>query len=180
MVRRFRRDTATAFVSALNVARQACDNVVMALVLAEMIDSWEELAENIPGIPDPLDPTPSCLFWQAGAWSDELSDFAIVHDDGQVAARWASHLAGFEASADKSMRVGDILIKFPHGVRSVSFVRSHDDSRVQVADLVAGAAAWFYSTVAGLRPRDVCHDELEAAGIGFLVQWFVGPAMAHG
>ncbi len=179
MVRRFRRDTATAYLSALSAARNACDNVVMGLVLAEMIDSWEELAENIPGVPDPLDPTPSCLFWQAGIWSDVSSDFAVIHDDSQVAARWAPQLARFETSPGRSMRVGDIVIKFPHGVRSISFVRSHDDSRVQVADLVAGASAWFYSAVAGLRPRDVFADELEAVGIGSLVQLFVGPAMAH-
>jgi hypothetical protein len=81
MVRRFNERTAHEYIRAVAAARDVCDNVVMSLILGDMIDSWDELADNIPGSKDQLDPTPGCLYWQAGEWSSVLPDFAIVHDD---------------------------------------------------------------------------------------------------
>ena len=177
MVRRFSPETATDFLRGLAKAREACTNPTIGLVLAAMTDTWEDLDDSISGTRDQLDPTPGCLFWQAGEWSSVMPDLTIVHDDSTVAERWAQYLITEEPSSTAGLRLGDIDIKLPHAVRGVSFVRSHDDARVQVADLVAGASAWFYADLAGLRPHEDLTIELEAHGIGPLLQWFVGPAL---
>jgi hypothetical protein len=106
----------------------------------------------------------------------------VLHDDAAVIERWAEWLI-MAAEADghpiaverRTIEAGRVRIVLPYGTRSITFTQSHDDVRVQVADLLAGAGAYVYAAVAGLRPPDEMSEQLEQLGVGKLIAHGIGP-----
>lgn len=187
VVRDYTEEAAEALQRALQRARIVSRDEVVSAVLALMIDSDEELREEFESRDDALDPAVPSLFWQSGHWSHRLgADFDVLHDDSNTIARWA---AVFEVNrrrveaerqsgaspAPRSVALGEITIDFPDAMASITFGQSERDELLQVADVLAGAAAYLYSVGVGLRPPDTFARELHRARVDALIQHEVGP-----
>lgn len=167
--------TVDAYLRALRRARISCRNEVLHAVLLVMIDAREDLDAELGGASDVLDPAVAAVFWQAGEWSDQFDEFVIVHDDAEAVERWSDPLIRAGKAKAENLEVGKVTLKFPGGLSDITFVRSHDDPRVQLADLLAGSAAWLYAALFGFRSDDAISIDLERAGLPTLVQDVLGP-----
>ena len=194
MVRDYDPARAAAFIKALQRARLVVRDDSVHAVLDTMMDTEDELAAEFTTRADALDPHLAALWWQAGHWSQRFERFEIVHDESNTASRWAAELvraAEFRgrpadlADADRpaeqaarSIMVGHVQLNLPVGMRGISFVRSDDDARVQVADVIAGSAAHVYAAIAGIRPEDGFSRDLERRGMGRFIREAVGRDVA--
>ena len=147
-----------------------------------MLDDHADLDAEFGSRLDRLDPALPGFFWLTGHFSEQLGTFDVVHDDAAVIERWAEYLI-MAAEADgrpisperRVIEAGRLRIVLPYGTQSISFTQSQDDKRVQVADLLAGAAVYVYGAVSGLRSEDQLSEQLEQQGIGELIAQSVGP-----
>jgi len=145
-----------------------------------MIDTEAEVQAEFAGRTDALDPAIPLVSWQAGHWSDRLGRFDIVHDDSETVTRWAEELViaddgEQQPRARKTLTVGDVSITLPWEVRGVRFAQSHRDSRLQIADLIAGSAAHLYAVALDLRPSDAFGEALQNLQVDAFIQHVVGP-----
>lgn len=93
------------------------------------------------GLPD-LDPGPPCLIGLAHTWAADGQPFAIVHDERPELQGWKTVLAPFWSASANPLTLRTYngqQFTYPLPIRSFSAVRSHEDARVQVADVIAGA-----------------------------------------
>jgi hypothetical protein len=79
------------------------------------------------------------------------------------------------AEGPTSLSIGRYEMPLPTKLQSISFGESHRDTRLQIADVVAGASAYVAAVAWGLRPLDQFARELGELGLRDLVQWWVGP-----
>lgn len=182
MLRRYRSVTRDAYIAALRRARIAATDAELHEVLGLMLDDHADLDAEFGSRLDRLDPALPGFFWLTGHFSEQLGTFDVVHDDAAVIERWAEYLI-MAAEADgrpisperRVIEAGRLRIVLPYGTQSISFTQSQDDKRVQVADLLAGAAVYVYGAVSGLRSEDQLSEQLEQQGIGELIAQSVGP-----
>jgi hypothetical protein len=183
MVREYTPERGAAFLQTLGRCKVVCrDNHVHDL-LSVMIDTQHALDAEFGSREDALDPALTCLFWQAGYWSSELGTrFEVLHDDSTAVRRWQATIFGdiqgnmANRTAADSFTLGEVTVHLPTLLDAIRFETSHDDARLQVADVLAGAAAHFYAVTAGLRrdDGDFARD-LYRAGIVDLIKEAVGP-----
>lgn len=109
---------------------------------------------------DPVDPhfldfTNAFAFTLAGKWSNSLpSAFDFVHDDSADMRRYRFFWDVMTGPNIPAREVGDARRKtrFPLKIASVTTKRSHDSAGLQIADVLAGAAAT--ALVQRVRPDD--------------------------
>jgi hypothetical protein len=166
---------AATFLEALARARVVARDANVHAILASMIDTPGETAAAFETSGDGLDPHLPALWWQAGYWSRRFDRFEIVHDESVTASQWTARLA--EAAAytatraeGRTLAIGGLRIDLPAGIRDITFKRSDDDPRIQVADILAGATAHVFGAVAQIHPEDGFSRELERRGVGRLVR----------
>ncbi|HWT94809.1 MAG TPA: DUF3800 domain-containing protein [Solirubrobacteraceae bacterium] len=185
MVRDYTPEAGAAFLSALQRCKIACRDGQVHELLSVMIDTQTELDAEFAGREDALDPALPALFWQGSHWSERLSErFEILHDSTLV-RRWQETVFG-EIQANMAHRtepesyaVGEITIGLPTLLNEIRFETSHNDPRVQVADIIAGAAAHVYSVSSeSRRDEGDFAKRLARAGVGALLEHVVGPPIA--
>jgi Protein of unknown function (DUF3800) len=189
LVRDFSTDAAEGFLSALRRCRVASQDPHVTTILSSMIDSHAELADEFASREDALDPALPTLFWQACRWSAAFDEpFEILHDDSNTVQRWSDYLtqankrhrdaeenAGHKLPLAPSLRVGEIEILAPDHLHTISFGESHRDHRLQMADILAGSAAYLYAAQTGARRFDPFACELHAIGLEELIENPIGP-----
>jgi Protein of unknown function (DUF3800) len=148
-----------------------------------MIDTPEQMNEEFATRHDALDPALPSLFWQGGHWSSKLETrFEVLHDDSTAVQRWQDEIfseiqrAMADRTAPASFLIGDRTVHLPTLLETIRFHSSHDDPRLQIADLLAGAAAHMFAVVTGAR-RDEGDlvEQLQRAGVLELIQEGVVP-----
>lgn len=93
------------------------------------------------GLPD-LDPGPTCLVTLAHAWASDGQAFSVLHDERPELSDWKSVLEPLWSTSATPMTFtayNGQQFTYPLPIRSLSSVPSHEDPRVQVADVIAGA-----------------------------------------
>ena len=183
MVRDYTPEAGAAFLRALRRCRIVCQDEQMHDLLSVMIDTPEELDAEFATREDALDPALTSLFWQGGYWSSTLQTrFEVLHDDSTSVRRWQQTIFGeiqrrmADQTASESFTLGEITVHLPTLLNTIEFEASHDDARLQIADILAGAAAHIYAVAARVR-----HDEghfardLHRAGVTDLIKEAVGP-----
>jgi oxalate decarboxylase/phosphoglucose isomerase-like protein (cupin superfamily) len=109
-----------------------------------------------------------------------------LHDDSNTVRGWVEHFAVIRKNFEAQLAAGDpeamgpvtlgqVTLEFPRHVERIDFGESHGDVRLQVADIVAGAAAHLYAVATGARPFDAFARHLQRAGVGRLIQNEIGP-----
>lgn len=187
LVRDCSQDGVRVFIAALRRSRIACRDDEVARILGDMIDTEPELEAEFAGRRDALDPALPTLFWQGAHWSERFGKpFEVLHDDSNTVRGWVDHFAtirsnyvdALAAGEEAPMRpvvIGEVTLRFPTQLEQITFGESHGDSRLQVADMVAGAAEHLYAVAAGARPFDAFARDLRRAGVWDLIQHSVGP-----
>ncbi len=179
LLRDYSSSTVASYLERLRQARIACRDERLLLALRTMLDTEEQLAEHVDGFADALDPAIPSASWLASAWSEQFGGepFSIVHDDSKVLEHWVDVLVKLGQAEVESFSVGEATVRFPIGLADVTFARSQDDPRIQIADLLAGSCAWIYSAVIRRRAEDSLVTDLEAVDLKAYVQHFVGPSV---
>jgi hypothetical protein len=184
LLRDYSEENAAAFLAALRRARIVCANEQIHELLSVMIDTPAEIRDEFATRQDALDPGLTSLHCQAGHWSSLLAEpFEVVHDDSNTVRRWAKELEGIAVARERTgepprpqtLVVGEIEMPLPTMLQSISFVTSEHDERVQLADVLAGAAAHVFGVQTGAKAPDRFARELEDAGVADLVFNAVGP-----
>lgn len=185
MVRDYTPEAGADFVAHLRRCKIACRDEQLHDLLSVMIDTPEEMQSEFATRKDALDPALTSLFWQGGYWSSRLqSRFEILHDDSSAVRRWQEEMFQdiqrrmADRTESESFTLGEITIQLPTLLDRITFAESHSDARVQVADLVAGAAAHFYGVATGVR-RDEGEfaRQLNRAGISSVIKGAIGPGL---
>lgn len=183
LVRDYAPEAGAAFVRTLQRCKIVCRHEQVHDLLSLMIDTPEEMDAEFATREDALDPALTSLFWQGGYWSSVLrTQFEVLHDDSTSVQRWQETIFGdiqrrmADRTASESFTLGDITVHLPTLVDTVTFEASHDDARLQVSDLLAGAAAHVYAVVTGAR-RDEGDfaKSLAQAGVTDLIKEAIGP-----
>jgi hypothetical protein len=182
-LRDYTPEAAATLVRALKRCRIVCRDADVRGVLSVMIDTPEAIDAEFSTRKDSLDPALTALFWQGGHWSSVLQQrFEVVHDDSTSVRRWQDELFGAiqqnmaDRTEPQSFELGDVTFHLPTLLDTISFVASHDDARLQVADVLAGSAAHMYAVLAGARrDEDGFARNLYRAGVADLVKEAVGP-----
>jgi hypothetical protein len=138
---------------------------------------------------DALDPALTCLLWQGGYWSSVLLVVGAadpirgaprrLHDRATLADRDLRRIQRnlADRTTSESFTLGDVTVHLPTLLDNIKFETSHDDARLQVADVLAGAAAHLYAVATGAR-RDEADfaKSLHRAGVAGLVKEALGPS----
>jgi hypothetical protein len=182
MVRDYTAEAGTAFVRALRRCKIVCRDEQVLDLLSVMIDTTEDMEAEFASREDALDPALTALFWQGGYWSSVLETrFKVIHDDSRSVRRWQEAI--FEGiqrnmadrTASESFGFGEVTIHMPTLLDTIEFEASHDDPRLQVADIVAGAAAHLYAVARVRRDDGNFVRDLRRAGVVDLIKEGVGP-----
>jgi hypothetical protein len=188
LLRGYSEENAAAFLVTLRRAKIVCADEQMHELLSVMINSPAELRDEFASRQDALDPALTALYCQAGHWSTLLADsFEVVHDDSNTVRRWAEELAAMTAARERSGKpprpetlvVGEIEMDLPTMLQNISFVTSERDERVQLADVLAGSAAYVFGAATGAKAPDRFARELVRAGVADLIFNPVGPETAE-
>jgi hypothetical protein len=97
------------------------------------------LARDGEPLADPLDPALPLFADLAGSWTDDLGQFAVLHDHSEIIQRWSDTLYDLGSVADPT-RPGFPLRRLgviPGGL--VADADSRDHPRLQLVDLIVGA-----------------------------------------
>jgi hypothetical protein len=138
---------------------------------APTTDPGHNACDGDPFTPE-LHPGFPCLTSLLHAWADRLGPFGVIHDEHVEAAEWGPWLARIHAEARPGIvRAPFGSLAYPVPVTSFAFARSHDDPRIQVADVVAGAAASLATAAIGARVRDPRLVEVLRADVPQLDEW---------
>jgi hypothetical protein len=183
LVRDYRPDVAREFLTALRRCRIVCRDRRVSEVLNLMVDTELGLAEEFAEREDALDPAIPLLFAQGCHWSEALgAPFEFIHDDSPTIERWKDRLVMAEATADphgpiEPVRrdIGGVEMLLPTGLQRITFSQSDRDSRLQLADILAGATAHVLAVVTGARPPDQFARDLYRLGVPNLLGRWVGP-----
>ncbi|SRR6266545_2976943 len=149
----FRLRTTESVGSFYDIARdlfQQHSSEEIAGLFAPVVAS-EEMIEKILAHNDKLslDPAIPGFFQQCALWGERFGGpFKLVHDESKPIFQDKEALESFMAPEEEGQRIGydRRTILFPLRAEGIRFARSQDDPRLQVADLIASAAA---SWVAG-------------------------------
>lgn len=139
---------------------------------------WRLLLEMPEAFRDSLDPAPTFLGQQLDAWGDRLGKrYRAIHDDSAVVARWKPLYERLmnQAQPVPAARFGHR--KLVGGLSAVSLELATSDQAplVQIADVVAGAAAeWTGASLSG-GPRDPFVDALGRTKLPTWMQWWFWP-----
>ena len=144
-------DTGTALRSAIrrmsNLAPKGVDEL-LGVVAAEVEATPAEFA-GAGDISD-LDPAGAAFVGLLHDWSAQLGAFDVLHDDSAEIRRWLPHLDRLTNPKQSSVEVqlwNGVRIRYPLPVGHIALDRSEFSAKIQLADLVAGAAAIGYGSL---------------------------------
>jgi hypothetical protein len=130
------------------------------------------------GMRDLLDPAVTSLIENCIAWPERVGPIQVLHDESSVVARWRVKLEVL-AGPDAAEAVGEYwnnLVPYPLAIDEIRLVRSEDSARIQLADVLAGAAAtWLGQFVPNSRTNPEFIAALADAGVEELIQGEVWP-----
>ena len=184
LLRNYTPEGGEAFIQTVQRCRIVSRDPEVSGLLAVMIDTPEQMNDEFAARYDVLDPALPSLFWQAGHWSSKLGTrFEVLHDDSTSVQRWQDEI--FEGiqrtmadrTAPESFPLGDRIVHLPTLLNTIKFQASHDDPRLQVADVLAGAAALMVGVIYGARlgEGDLVTKLQEQGGVIELIQEDVVP-----
>jgi hypothetical protein len=127
---------------------------------------------------DVLDPQASLPMAMLAAWSEELEEpFVWVHDESNVVEKWVDQIRPFFFSdmPRQSVGYGGRAVTLPLYCAAVEFIKSESSPQVQVADLLAGAAAYWLSSFVRPAPNPTFVKQIYRAGILPLLSLAVWP-----
>lgn len=126
------------------------------------------------GAKDQLEPALTSLVEQLQGWSERLQEpFRVVHDDSKVIEGWVDELLAFANPEIEPVSIETDVATFSLPLRSTSieFAVSETNPMIQLADIVAGAAAWWLRDQVG-DGDDVFGEEIREAGLR--AEWATG------
>lgn len=183
LVRDYTPERGAAFVRTLERCKLVCRDEQIDDLLSIMIDTPEQMDVEFGAREDALDPALPSLFWQGGYWSSTLqTPFEVLHDDSTSVQRWQETVfVGIQRemadrTAPHSFTMGEVTIHLPTLLQTITFGPSHHDPRLQVADILAGAAAHMYAVATEARRDEADFAKaLYKAGVNDLIKEAVGP-----
>jgi hypothetical protein len=180
MVRRPSRDTKARFFAAVTAMHDNCKNVEHKSSFTPYLLAERHIDQLLDGVGfDALDPAIPSFFALCTTWGAQIgAHFHVVHDASKPIA---ANKETFEAMMDPSIESAVIgydrrMFEFPLKATGVTFADSARHSALQLADLVAGATAYWASAMAG-GEKDQLATDLEAAGVRRFVFDAIWPSL---
>jgi hypothetical protein len=129
-----------------------------------------------------LDPAIPALFEHCVFWGERIGGpFTLVHDDSKPIFQEKETLEDFFSRGEEEQTIGYGRRQFVFPLRvkdGIKFARSEEDPRLQVADLVAGASAYWASGLISPRSRrGEFFDDIVKQGLDRFVLGGVFPYM---
>lgn len=173
------------FMAAHRACLIAAGHPLIRLMLEDVPDR-EEVAERVRidqpagiGARDLLNPVPTMLIENCITWPNRIGGpIKIVHDENNVVRRWVPLIQSLsrENAVDVVGPYWGGIMPLPLRVASVELVRSHDSTRVQLADVVGGASiAWLTEEIAPGGQWEQFAREIEETGLPDLIDNPVWP-----
>jgi hypothetical protein len=155
---------------------QGFEGTTTGQMLRPIPASIDYLAERVggQGAKDQLEPALTALVGHIEAWSARLGEgFRVVHDDSKVIEDWVDELMRWSDPSIEPVSVesDQATFRLPFLATSIEFATSETVPAIQLADVLAGASAWWLKDVVG------CGEDEFAAAIeatGLRANWTVG------
>ena len=177
LIRRAGSRPVSEFVSLLDQALELPADARVELPLQAMRDEAEAQFAASETVPDQLDPALPFLMEQIFAWGERLDSFEIEHDQTPIIER---NQRAIRNLADPGMEpatfhVGEAAVRYPLKVTALREVDSRTSRRVQVADVLAGAASFQQNAYVGASRDPAFVDALEHTPLRGLMDHFLAP-----
>lgn len=138
-------DAVDAFDLKVTRATQRQDPVVASIRASRVVAGQSFMAPQATGTaPNELDPAVSCLIALIHDWTEAVGSITVEHDNSKEINRSLEQVKRLWESASTPLKLSfwnDEQLAYPLSVDDFDLVASTESARVQVADLVAGAAA---------------------------------------
>ena len=180
MIRRRTPESIRKFYSCASLLYQNCQDkqyksALSPILLSErVVDSV--LAYNNKNSVDPAIPT---FFQHCAWWGEELDGpFDTLHDESKPILQEKEFLQRFMSQSKNVATIGYDRRKFqfPLRARSIAFGKSSRDSRLQVADILAGSAAhWALGLLIEKDKRNPFWAQIESADIAQFIRGVLWP-----
>ena len=151
---------------ALREARAHCRDDAIAALLDAVLAQGDVVAEvSADTVEHQLDPAPTALVEQIGFWSNLLGQHRVVHDEAGAIKDWQQHIEALSDPAIEPVELtfGDTTVRYPLQARSIELGVSEEHPAIQIADVLAGAAAAVGLAELGARRSDVFTERLAAS-----------------
>jgi hypothetical protein len=102
------------------------------------------------GAKDQREPALTALVGHIEAWSGRLGErFRVVHDDSKVIEDWVGELMRWSDPSIEpiSVETDQATFRLPFLATSIEFATSETVPAIQLADVLAGASAWWLKDV---------------------------------
>lgn len=155
---------------------QGVGGTTTAQILERVPASIDYLAEQLggQGAKDQLEPAVTALVGHIEAWSERLGErFRVVHDDSKVIEEWVGELMRWSDPKIEPVAIesDQATFRLPFLATSIEFATSETVPAIQLADVLAGASAWWLKDVVR-GGEDEFAGEIEATGLR--ADWTVG------
>jgi hypothetical protein len=156
---------------------QSLEGTTTARILAPIPASVDYLAEQLsgPGAKDQLEPALTSLVGSIQDWSERLGEpFRVVHDDSKVIEAWVEEILRWSDPSIEPVSIESDAATFqlPFLATTIEFAASETTPAIQLADIVAGAAAWWLKDLVSSDGEDTFAAEIKATGLR--ADWSVG------
>jgi hypothetical protein len=157
---------------------QSFEGTTTAHILSAAPASVDYLAEQLSGsgAKDQLEPALTSLIGHIQDWSERLGEpFRVVHDDSKVIETWISEILRWSDPSIEPVAIESDVATFrlPLLATSIELATSETTPTIQLADIVAGAGAWWLKGLVGNNGDDPFAAEIKATGLR--ADWSVGP-----
>jgi hypothetical protein len=156
---------------------QGFEGTTTARVLAPVPASVDYLAKHLsgPGAKDQLEPALTALVGHLEAWSERLGEpFRVVHDDSKVIEIWVEEIMRWSDPRIEPVSIESDVATFrlPLLATNIEFATSETTPAIQLADILAGAVAWWLKDLTAGSENDPFATEIKATGLR--ADWVVG------
>lgn len=161
---------------ALRDARAHCRDDAIAVLLDAVLAQDDVIDEVSAGmLKHQLDPAPTGLVEQIGFWSNLLGQHRVVHDEAGAIKDWQQYIEALSDPALEPIELtfGRTKVRYPLQARSIELGVSEEHPAIQIADVLAGAAAAVGLAELGARRSDAFTERLAAGSLPSLVGWRV-------
>ena len=180
MIRRQTPQSVRKFYSFARLLYQNCQDheykrALSPILLSERVVA-SILANNNKNSVDPAIPT---FFQHCAWWGEQLGGpFDTLHDESKPILQEKRSLARFMSRSENVMNIGYDRRKFqfPLRAKTIAFGKSRQDSRLQVADILAGSAVqWALGWLTEEDKRSPFWAEIDGADIARFVRGHLWP-----
>lgn len=153
MIRMKDRTSIMDFYASVKDLRTSCNKDEFKIIIEDILKTEAILDDILPSLPVTiLDPALPLLFVLCGAWGEQFSkSFNLICDESKPIAHDRKLLEALMEPALKKVRIGydSRRISLPLRVSTLKFADSRKSFLIQIADLLAGACAYWAKRVAG-------------------------------